>query len=64
DSEAAKQRILLMMLTNFLKDQTDKQLQILELGVLDKDLLFKDEKFSKMETKELEIKKETLRLTK
>ncbi|CAG8854361.1 32621_t:CDS:2, partial [Gigaspora margarita] len=48
----------------YLKDRTDKQLQMLELGVLDEDLLFKDEKLSKREKKELEMKKETLRLTK
>ncbi|CAG8558140.1 445_t:CDS:10, partial [Racocetra fulgida] len=48
----------------YLKDRTDKQLQMLELSVLDEDMLFKDEKLSKRERRELETKKETLRLTK
>ncbi|CAG8480443.1 3773_t:CDS:10 [Cetraspora pellucida] len=48
----------------YLKDRTDKQLQMLELGVIDEDILFKDEKLSKRERRELEMKKETLRLTK
>ncbi|CAG8840968.1 13749_t:CDS:1, partial [Gigaspora margarita] len=49
---------------NLLKRSKDKQLQMLEFGVLDEDLLFKDEQFSKREKKDLEMKKETLRLTK
>ncbi|CAG8574416.1 288_t:CDS:10, partial [Diversispora eburnea] len=48
----------------YLKDRTDKQLQMLELGVLDEETFFKGEKLSKRERKDLELKKETLRLTK
>lgn len=48
----------------YLKDRTDKQLQMLELGVLDEETFFKDEKLSKRERRDFELKKETLRLTK
>ncbi|CAB4383540.1 unnamed protein product [Rhizophagus irregularis] len=48
----------------YLRDRTDKQMKMLELGILDEDTLFKDEKLTKKEKKELELKKETLRLTK
>jgi pre-mRNA-splicing factor ATP-dependent RNA helicase DHX16 len=48
----------------YLRDRTDKQMKMLELGILDEDMLFKDEKLTKKEKKELELKKETLRLTK
>ncbi|CAG8631534.1 10546_t:CDS:2, partial [Scutellospora calospora] len=67
DSEARKQvlpEIRERSRQTYLKDRTDKQLQMLELGVLDEDILFKDEKLSKRERRELEMKKETLRLTK
>ncbi|CAG8525214.1 9659_t:CDS:10 [Racocetra persica] len=67
DSEARKQllpEIRERSRQTYLKDRTDKQLQMLELSVLDEDMLFKDEKLSKRERRELETKKETLRLTK
>ncbi|RIA90734.1 P-loop containing nucleoside triphosphate hydrolase protein [Glomus cerebriforme] len=48
----------------YLRDRTDKQMKMLELGIIDEDTLFKDEKLTKKEKKELELKKETLRLTK
>ncbi|CAG8496477.1 12910_t:CDS:10, partial [Acaulospora colombiana] len=48
----------------YLKDRTDKQLQMLELGILDEETFFKDEKLTKAERKDLESKKERLRLTK
>ncbi|CAI2181811.1 2391_t:CDS:1 [Funneliformis geosporum] len=48
----------------YLRDRTDKQMKMLELGILDEDMLFKGEKLTKKEIRELELKKETLRLTK
>ncbi|CAG8442898.1 18870_t:CDS:10 [Acaulospora morrowiae] len=61
DSEARKQvlpDIRERSRQEYLKDRTDKQLKMLELGILDEETFFKDEKLTKNERRNLESKKE------